>query len=88
VLRIADAARAQFSRFPWVAFGEDETSPVVVAVAAAAGGHVRVGFEDTATLPDGSPASSNAQLVELAVNVAESLGRPVMEPAEARELLR
>ncbi len=88
VLRLADAARAQFSRFPWVAFGEDETSPVVCAVAAAAGGHVRVGFEDTATLPDGSAASSNAQLVELAVNVAEALGRPVMEPAEARDLLR
>jgi 3-keto-5-aminohexanoate cleavage enzyme len=88
VLRMAEAARAQFSRFPWVAFGEDEASPVVCAVAAAAGGHVRVGFEDTATLPDGSQASSNAQLVELAANVAESLGRPVMDPSEARDLLR
>ena len=88
VLRIADAAQAQFSRFPWIAFGQDEASPVVCAVAAAAGGHVRVGFEDTATLPDGSQASSNAQLVELAAGVAESLGRPVMDPSEARDLLR
>jgi uncharacterized protein (DUF849 family) len=86
--RMADAAQAQFSRFPWIAFGQDEASPVVCAVAAAAGGHVRVGFEDTATLPDGSQASSNAQLVELAASVAESLGRPVMDPSEARDLLR
>lgn len=88
VLRLADAAHAQFSRFPWVAAGQDEASPIVCAVAAAAGGHVRVGFEDAATLPDGRAATSNAQLVELAVSLAETLGRPVMEPGEARSLLR
>jgi 3-keto-5-aminohexanoate cleavage enzyme len=50
--------------------------------------HVRVGFEDSAMLPDGTPARSNADLVEQAVKQAEVLGRTPMEPAEARALLR
>ena len=58
------------------------------AVAAAAGDHVRVGFEDAATMPDGSEATSNAQLVERAVRLAEAVGRPPMEPEEARAMLR
>ncbi len=58
------------------------------ATAAALGGHIRVGLEDSALLPDGTPATSNAELVELAVALADSLGREPMEPAEARRLLR
>lgn len=88
VLRLADAAQAEFSRFPWVAAGQDEAGPIVTTTAIAAGGHVRVGFEDAATLPDGSVATSNAQLVEHAVSVAAAVGRTVMEPAEARSMLR
>jgi 3-keto-5-aminohexanoate cleavage enzyme len=60
----------------------------VNATAAALGGFVRVGLEDTALLPDGSVASSNAELVELAVALADALGREPMEPDEARRLLR
>ena len=55
---------------------------------AALGGHIRVGLEDSALLPDGTPATSNGELVELAVALADSLGREPMEPAEARRLLR
>ena len=88
VLRMADACKAQFSRFDWVASGQDEASPIVQAVAAAAGGHVRCGFEDAATLPDGSEATSNAQLVEIAASLAHAVGRPVMEPDDVRALLR
>jgi 3-keto-5-aminohexanoate cleavage enzyme len=88
VLRLADAAQAEFSRFLWVAAGQDEASPIVTTTAIAAGGHVRVGFEDAATLPDGSQAASNAQLVEHAVAVARAVGRSVMEPDEVRALLR
>ncbi len=87
VLRLGDSCASQFSRFAWVASGMDEASPVVQAVAAAAGGHIRVGFEDAATLPDGSPATSNGQLVERAAGFAVSLGRPLMSPAEARALI-
>lgn len=88
MLRLMDAAHSELAQFPIVASGRDEASPVVQAVAAAAGAHVRVGFEDSVTLPDGSPATSNAQLVELAVKLGAALGRAPMPPNEARRLLR
>ncbi|MCD2198927.1 3-keto-5-aminohexanoate cleavage protein [Halobacterium sp. KA-4] len=51
------------------------------------GGHVRVGLEDNVYYEKGELAESNAQLVERVVGVAETLGRPVASPAEAREVL-
>jgi uncharacterized protein (DUF849 family) len=44
---------------------------------------VRVGLEDTLTLPDGGTARDNAHLVRAAVAIAERLGRTV-EPAVPR----
>ncbi len=88
VLRLADACRATFSRFDVVMSGQDEASPIAQAVAAAAGHHVRCGFQDAATMPDGSVAGSNAELVEMAVRLAEAVGRHPMEPDEVRALLR
>lgn len=88
MLRLVEATQEQFSQFPVVLTAEDEASPIAVAIGAAAGTHVRVGFEDAATLPDGREATSNAQLVDLAVKVAESVGRTIMSPADARALLR
>ncbi len=88
MLRLVEATQEQFSQFPVVLTAEDEANPIAVAIGAASGTHVRVGFEDAATLPDGREATSNGQLVELAVRVAESVGRQVMSPADARALLR
>jgi uncharacterized protein (DUF849 family) len=88
VLRLADACRATFSRFDVVMSGQDEASPIAQAVAAAAGHHVRCGFQDAATMPDGSTAGSNAELVEMAARLAEAVGRHPMEPDEVRALLR
>lgn len=88
VVRLLDAAADSLQGMPVVASGRDDASPVVQAVAAAAGAHVRVGLEDAATLPDGSPASSSAQLVEHAVRLAAALGRAPMPPDDARRLLR
>ncbi|MFB6108770.1 MAG: 3-keto-5-aminohexanoate cleavage protein [Haloplanus sp.] len=51
------------------------------------GGHVRVGLEDNLYYRRGELAESNAQLVERAVTVAETVERPVATPAEARTLL-
>ncbi|GAB7093040.1 3-keto-5-aminohexanoate cleavage protein [Halolamina litorea] len=51
------------------------------------GGHVRVGLEDNLYYRKGEPATSNAQLVERTVRIAEELGRPVASTAEAREIL-
>ncbi|UCF95247.1 MAG: 3-keto-5-aminohexanoate cleavage protein [Desulfobacterales bacterium] len=51
------------------------------------GGHVRVGFEDGPFLASGERARSNAQLVEEVVRGAEALGRKVVGPQRAREIL-
>ena len=51
------------------------------------GGHVRVGYEDGPFLANGKRARSNAELVEEAVALARSVGRTVVGPERARELL-
>ncbi len=51
------------------------------------GGHVRVGFEDNIYLKQGVLASSNAQMVGMAADLAERLGRRVVTPKEARHIL-
>ena len=87
-LHLIDAVHSSLAGLPIVASGRDAASPIVQAVAAAAGEHIRTGFEDAITLPDGAPASSNAQLVEHAVRLGAALGRAPMAPDEARRLLR
>jgi 3-keto-5-aminohexanoate cleavage enzyme len=56
------------------------------ALAIAMGGHVRVGWEDNPYLPDGTLARTNAELVEVAVKMAETVGREVATPDEARAI--
>ncbi|OVE86097.1 BKACE family enzyme [Natronolimnobius baerhuensis] len=51
------------------------------------GGHVRVGLEDNVYYRRGELATSNAQLVERVVHLAEELGRDVATPSTARECL-
>lgn len=51
---------------PVLLHGLDATAWPVLGLAAAEGVSTRIGFEDTLTLPDGSPAPSNAALVEAA----------------------
>jgi hypothetical protein len=54
----------------------------VLATALACGDHVRVGFEDTPTLPTGRPAHSNGELVEILVQLARALGRTPLTPSD------
>jgi 3-keto-5-aminohexanoate cleavage enzyme len=63
------------------AFGRHEHACAQAAIAA--GGHVRVGFENNLWLPDGEMADSNSALVGLAVAAARESGRGVMSPAAA-----
>ncbi|UJA20825.1 3-keto-5-aminohexanoate cleavage protein [Thermoleophilia bacterium SCSIO 60948] len=49
---------------------------------------IRTGLEDVAYVARGVHAESNAQLVELAVDLTRRLGREVATQDEARELLR
>jgi 3-keto-5-aminohexanoate cleavage enzyme len=51
------------------------------------GGHVRVGLEDNVYYRRGELAASNAQLVERVAGLAETLGRPVANTSQAREIL-
>jgi 3-keto-5-aminohexanoate cleavage enzyme len=62
------------------------TLPVMFA-SIAAGGHLRVGMEDTVTYARSQPVESNAQLVARAASVARLAQRPPMSPKDARTLL-
>ena len=57
-----------------------------VALAAIAGGNVRVGLEDNLYLAKGVKAT-NGQLVERAVGIVQDLGATVVSPGRAREIL-
>ena len=72
---------------PWAvcAFGPREAA--CAAVAAALGGHARVGFENNLYMPDGSIAPDNAALIATAATNARLIGRPLADAATARELL-
>jgi len=50
-------------------------------------GHVRVGFEDSPFLSGGKRARSNAELVKEIVGAATRMGRKVVGPDRAREIL-
>jgi uncharacterized protein (DUF849 family) len=69
------------------ATGIGRASLPVLLAALAAGGHLRVGLEDTVTYAKGQPAESNAQLVARASGFARLAQRPPMTPDDARTLL-
>lgn len=59
----------------------------MATIAAAMGGHVRVGLEDNLYLSKGVLAQSNAEQVRLIRSIVEGLGREVATPDEARAIL-
>lgn len=59
----------------------------MATMAAAMGGHVRVGLEDNLYLSKGVLAETNAQQVTLIREIVEHLGREVATPDEARAML-
>jgi 3-keto-5-aminohexanoate cleavage enzyme len=71
----------------WSATGIGRTSLPVLFAALAAGGHLRVGMEDTVSFGRGRPVASNAELVQRATAAAELAQRPAMSPAAARTML-
>jgi uncharacterized protein (DUF849 family) len=71
----------------WSATGIGRTSVPVLFAALAAGGHLRVGMEDTVTFSRGRPVTGNAELVERAAAAADIAQRPAMSPADARAML-
>lgn len=71
----------------WAAFGIGRMAFPMLAQAFLLGGHVRIGMEDTAYIRKGEHCRSNAQLVEKAVSIVDSLGGAIASPDEARGLL-
>jgi 3-keto-5-aminohexanoate cleavage enzyme len=71
----------------WSATGVGRASLPVALAALAAGGHLRVGMEDTLTFAKGQPVRDNAQLVERAAQLATLAQRPPMSADDARSLL-
>lgn len=71
----------------WAVAGIGRFQLPLAVHALALGGHVRVGFEDNIYYRKGELAKSNAQLVERVARIAEDVGREVVSPARARELL-
>jgi uncharacterized protein (DUF849 family) len=69
------------------ATGIGRTTLPVMLTALAAGGHLRVGMEDTVSYAKGQPVRDNAQLVARAAGLAKIAQRPPLPPAEARALL-
>ncbi len=69
------------------ATGIGRTSIPVMLASLAAGGHLRVGMEDTVTYAKGQPVESNMQLVARAVAFARLAQRPPASTDEARKLL-
>ena len=71
----------------WSAFSLGAHQLPYVAAAVLAGGNVRVGLEDNLYLGPGELAD-NAQLVERARSIVESLGSRLLTPQEVREKLQ
>lgn len=71
----------------WSATGVGRAFKPVAAAAIEAGGHVRTGLEDVLHVGPGEKATSNPQLVAIVAAMAESAGRRIVEPDEARKLL-
>jgi 3-keto-5-aminohexanoate cleavage enzyme len=71
----------------FAATGVGRTSLPVMLAALSAGGHLRVGMEDTLTYAPGEAVRDNAQLVARAAGLARIAQRPPLSTQDARSLL-
>jgi uncharacterized protein (DUF849 family) len=74
-------------QYKWSVLGAGKNQLVIAAQAAAMGGNVRVGLEDSLWAGKGKLAQSNAEQVRLVRQIIEGLGRSIATPDEAREML-
>lgn len=72
---------------PWSVMGVGRTQLPMITMGIILGGHIRVGFEDNIYLRRGVLLKSNAQMVEVAVNLVQQLQGEVATPSDAREIL-
>jgi uncharacterized protein (DUF849 family) len=74
-------------QYRWSVLGAGASQMRIAAQAAAMGGNVRVGLEDSLWAGPGKLAKSNAEQVRLARQILEGLGLEIASPDEAREIL-
>ncbi len=84
---LAAAVQALPQGATFSATGVGRTTIPVMLASLSAGGHLRVGMEDTLTYGPGEPVRDNAQLVARAAGLARIAQRPPASPAETREVL-
>lgn len=81
------ADRLLGDNYHWSVLGAGANQMRVAAIAAAMGGNVRVGMEDSLWIGAGKLAESNAQQVTQVRKILEGLGLDVATSDEAREIL-
>ena len=74
-------------QYRWSVLGAGRNQLPIAAQAAAMGGNVRVGLEDSLWLRAGKLAESNAEQVRAVRAIIENLGLDIASPDEARETL-
>lgn len=74
-------------QYRWSVLGAGRSQMPIAAMAAAIGGNVRVGLEDSLWIAKGKLAETNAQQVLQVRKIIEGLGLEVATPDEAREML-
>jgi uncharacterized protein (DUF849 family) len=74
--------------YHWSVLGAGAAQMRIAAQAAAMGGNVRVGLEDSLWIGPGRLAESNAQQVEKVRQIIEGLGMDVATPDDARDILK
>jgi uncharacterized protein (DUF849 family) len=75
------------NNYQWSVLGAGASQMNVAAQAAAMGGHVRVGLEDSLWLGKGRLAQTNAEQVRRVRSILEGLGLDIAAPADARAIL-
>lgn len=73
--------------YRWSVLGAGRMQMPIAATAAAQGGHVRVGLEDSLWMRRGVLAKSNAEQVRNVRRIIENLGLSIATPDEARKIL-
>ncbi len=74
-------------QYKWSVLGAGRNQLPIAAMAAAMGGNIRVGLEDSLWSGPGKLAESNAEQVRLARKIIEGLSLEIATPDEAREIL-
>jgi uncharacterized protein (DUF849 family) len=84
--RTADRLFGQ--EYRWSVLGAGRSQMPIACMAAAMGGNVRVGLEDSLWIGAGKMAESNAQQVRQVRKMIEGLGLEIATPDEARDVLQ